>query len=305
MSPVWKRPNLRNPKEPQIEYCDLCGSQVSAQRLIQAEVQGLRGARICDLHPAERLHRINPSFDDMGGLSNVAIPAQPDLLPHAGTDWSGGSWSADGETDTPHNYLSLLGPTGLVTRPYHASLDEGPLTIELWATAAASLLGSFYIETSQTGGWSIRLYKTRLYFTTFDAAEGTPYTSVSPATPMIDPVWTHFAVVYRPNDTVLMYVDGAAVTVGPVGQKHGLISGSKPTLTIYPAALDPKICELRIWSSVRTAAQIAAYYNRTISKPPDDLILRWAMDGSTKEVIDTGGYEIDGLATGTYAWGFI
>lgn len=59
------RPSRRNPNDIQSEVCDLCGSYVGHVHLVESDVEGLRGYKICDLHRMECVHRVRPSFNDM------------------------------------------------------------------------------------------------------------------------------------------------------------------------------------------------------------------------------------------------
>lgn len=57
-------PSHRQVEEPQPEVCDLCGLLVGGAHLLTAEVEGLRGARICDATPGCRDYRTALSFRD-------------------------------------------------------------------------------------------------------------------------------------------------------------------------------------------------------------------------------------------------
>jgi len=59
------RPSHRNPADLQPEVCDLCGSSVGHLHLLEADVEGLRGFKICDLHKFERRARVTPSLNDL------------------------------------------------------------------------------------------------------------------------------------------------------------------------------------------------------------------------------------------------
>lgn len=60
------RPSHRNPETmDQLEVCDLCGLLVPHSRMVEADVEGLRGYKICDAHGWERKARFRPSFNDV------------------------------------------------------------------------------------------------------------------------------------------------------------------------------------------------------------------------------------------------
>lgn len=62
------RPSHRNPNDIQPEVCDLCGALVGHEHLREVDVEGLRGLKICDLHPFERRTVTAPSFRDLQAL---------------------------------------------------------------------------------------------------------------------------------------------------------------------------------------------------------------------------------------------
>lgn len=63
--PGGKTPSHRNTLEIQPEVCDLCGVLVAANRLVTCNVEGLRGAAVCDTHPWEQVARFRPSYNDL------------------------------------------------------------------------------------------------------------------------------------------------------------------------------------------------------------------------------------------------
>lgn len=48
MSRLNYPPSHRNTDEVQPELCDICGNEVGGHRLVQSEVEGLRGLFVCD-----------------------------------------------------------------------------------------------------------------------------------------------------------------------------------------------------------------------------------------------------------------
>lgn len=311
--PTWTRPNLRKTTEPQIEFCDLCGSQVSAQRLVQSEVQGLRGARICDLHPAERLHRINPSFDDLGGLSNVASPAQPDLLPHAGTDWTGATWDTDAPS-VPSTYLTLQeGSTA--TRARVAAQDGSPLTIEAWvylpagSTASGPLISTYDYAHFVAHGFLFGFYGGgNLWFATGTGLGGRLATTVAGL--IADATWTHIAVVYTAGAKAKFYVNGALAT-NFLDDDIGVTTGGTEDLVIQggdiPHAAGTfvvSIADLRIWPVARTGAQIAANYASALTDAEAaTTVLYMRMNDNANTITDSGPWSINATITDPHSWG--
>lgn len=81
-------PSHRNRGDEQPEFCDLCGSLVGRDHLIESEVEGLRGRVICDIHPHERVARLAPSHNDL-----LAVSPTPDQVTRDSRLWPYGSES--------------------------------------------------------------------------------------------------------------------------------------------------------------------------------------------------------------------
>lgn len=82
------RPSHRNPEDLQPEVCDLCGAKVGHQHLIDSDIVGLQGFKICGLHSFERRARVTPSYDDYrreGSLPFAVDTAR--LEPIGGLAW--------------------------------------------------------------------------------------------------------------------------------------------------------------------------------------------------------------------------
>lgn len=95
-------PSHRNPNDLQPEVCELCGMLIGHEHLVDADVEGLRGFRICDSHQFERRARVTPSWRDIQAMSTP--PEAPDagqrLPPTGGADFTAsginGAWMREG-----------------------------------------------------------------------------------------------------------------------------------------------------------------------------------------------------------------
>lgn len=90
------RPSHRNPNDIQPEVCDLCGNLIGHRHLIEADVEGLRGQAICDIHSFERRARVTPGRQDLRRSSR--LPYAPEVgqrLPPVGGDL----WFLDPENE--------------------------------------------------------------------------------------------------------------------------------------------------------------------------------------------------------------
>lgn len=84
---AYQLPSHRNPDDEQPEVCMVCGALVGHKHLRVAEVEGLQGVRVCDLHPFERETVYYPSRNDY--LRTTQPPQAPEAgqrLPPFGAD---------------------------------------------------------------------------------------------------------------------------------------------------------------------------------------------------------------------------
>lgn len=88
MGRVWSGSTSRNKEHLQVELCALCGRLESAQDLIEATAEGLRGYYVCRHHASLAL---TPSFNDLQADSN-SLPERGEMLPHSGSDWAIADW---------------------------------------------------------------------------------------------------------------------------------------------------------------------------------------------------------------------
>lgn len=86
MGAPWGKSRRRGPTTEQSEFCALCGLLVDASTLIESQVQGLRGQMVCASHPFEAQARLEPSFQDLGGIGQAPQPSKFEY-PHGATDW--------------------------------------------------------------------------------------------------------------------------------------------------------------------------------------------------------------------------
>lgn len=93
-------PSHRSVDEPQPEVCDLCGLLVGGRHLAVSDVEGLRGARICDVTPGCRAFRNAHGFRDrtreLGPVTST-LGSSRLFEPGAEPWWRSGGDSALGE----------------------------------------------------------------------------------------------------------------------------------------------------------------------------------------------------------------
>jgi len=132
---------------------------------------------------------------------------------------------------------------------------------------------------------------------------------IAGVTPVVDGAWHHAAATFD-GSTWRLYLDGsleAELFVGvPVRSDSvqqaalgsALDSGGRPE-GHFAGVLD----EARVWSVVRSAAEIAAGVDARIASAPG-LVARWALDdASGRTVADSAGRHVDGTIVGDgFAW---
>lgn len=138
-------------------------------------------------------------------------------------------------------------------------------TLEAWAYPTTSslahrILSNFQLSPNRGFGFGIRDRRWRL--TTFGIKDYDTANDV-----VTTGVWTHLAISLDSQNTARVYVNGALHTVithnqGARESTHTLNIGRNPTGTEY---WQGRIDEIRIWDHVRTPAQIAKHWNRTLT----------------------------------------
>ncbi len=96
---AYQRPSHRDTDGEQPEVCMLCGNVIEHARLRVAEVEGLQGVRMCDLHPFEAATVFYPSRNDY--LRMEQLPDAPEAgqrLWPIGADFNDLGWV---DTDIP------------------------------------------------------------------------------------------------------------------------------------------------------------------------------------------------------------
>ncbi|AOX01713.1 hypothetical protein BJP34_21745 [Moorena producens PAL-8-15-08-1] len=107
-----------------------------------------------------------------------------------------------------------------------------------------------------------------------------------------DEDWHHWALTWRRSDgQVLLYLDGIEVYSGIIsqgvqietggsfvlGQKQDSVGGGFDTSQAYTGEID----EVRVWNTVRSAAEISANYNQTLAGDETGLVGYWNFDQDT------------------------
>jgi len=166
------------------------------------------------------------------------------------------------------------------------------LTVEAWVSYSA--LGGGYIlsnEADGNGGWKLCTEGDKLDFTIGD---GTAWVhTTSSVIPEIGK-WYHIVGVYDGTSTKL-YLDGVMVVENAALANPIAASANKLTMgdgTPWPGRfLRGSLSDVRIWSVARTAEQIAADMNNTLTGTEEGLLVNWKMNEAQGVVVaDAAGH---------------
>lgn len=120
------------------------------------------------------------------------------------------------------------------------------------------------------------------------------------STPITD--WVHIAIVYN-NKTPSLYINGQFIKTGLTSTRPNVYPSN--TIGYGPYGyLQGKMRDVRIWNYARSAAQIQADMNSTLTGTESGLIGYWKLDeGSGTTVYDKTSGNRNGTFTGTPTWG--
>ena len=199
------------------------------------------------------------------------------------------------------------GSTTALTAAHDAALNPSSngFTFETWIqvdTASAwAGIGQKYSATAN--GWKVSLDGSGQHVN-FWLGNGSAQTVVANTTNVNDGAWHHVAAVYdtsAPNNpTIQLYIDGvaaggSALTVSSAYSVANLANTANVLLGWDDYAsnrhLDGRLDDVRIWSDVRTAEEIADSYNSQMNGNESNLQAYWTFnDADDGTVVDQTGH---------------
>ncbi|MFH1747554.1 MAG: PKD domain-containing protein [Planctomycetota bacterium] len=103
-------------------------------------------------------------------------------------------------------------------------------------------------------------------------------------------LWRHVALSYDSAQGAALYLDGVAVTSSPDGTE---IEAAQVTLGMGFAG---KLAKARLWSSARSAEEIASNYDQQLGTVGADVLGYWRLDeGSGQTLINRAGITLPGM----------
>lgn len=172
----------------------------------------------------------------------------------------------------PTNMLLLPEDGGYVTLADNPALRlDSAFTIEVWVKLNSTADRSTIIEKSN-GGTAVNYSLAVGSFNTVVARVLGPTGVISLTSGFIANIadWHHYALVFRPNDSLVLYVDGE-FSAGMKTQARSLNTGPGLLRIGHSALMGGKnlygaIDEVRLWKVARTQAQINADKDRVVAK---------------------------------------
>ncbi|GAB5521639.1 MAG: hypothetical protein RhofKO_38900 [Rhodothermales bacterium] len=187
--------------------------------------------------------------------------------------------------------LNLDGTDDYGRIPYAAGLNPTlTFTIEAWVNVTTAnnvaLFSTDPLGSTANGAMMLNLLSTgELEY------EVRGVGSLRSTTTMARNRWHHVAVRYNNSDgpNTVIYLDGAAVGEGNVGAPSNLsndfLIGRRGTDLFFQGQMD----DMRIWSTARTADEIAQNRFKAPAATTTGLVANWSMDGFANLGVDNGG----------------
>lgn len=187
--------------------------------------------------------------------------------------------------------------TSIVDLGVQPAFTPQELTIEVWVNYL-TLNGGGYIISNEgwsptNHGYSLRLSGNKLEFA---YGHTNSWVTISSSSDITTSTWFHAAVTYSATE-IKLYINGVldatvAVTTPMGASTAKTYLGESPTWS--GRRFIGKMADLRIWNVVRSATQVAADMNNTVTGAESGLVAAWKMnEGTGTMVADAkGAYNI-------------
>ena len=189
------------------------------------------------------------------------------------------------------NGLNFDGLTNQVVIPAATQYDLSSGTVEFWVNPT-TLSGTFSTVLGNRGPGGVR-YSFHLSSAQIgiDNGSGTINT-MTPATSVPTNTWTHLAFVNNGSNTIV-YINGVASGTIPGGFNTGVANqpltiGAANTPSAGEGSFSGGIDEIRIWNILRTATDITANVNNTLTGAETGLVGQFTFDEGTPAADNTG-----------------
>lgn len=213
-----------------------------------------------------------------------------------GDSQAGGGQGGSAGADSPERVLRLATPGAHATASGKLlPIGQAARTVEAWIRADPGVGAERFVvswgELSAGGGWMLGL------------EDGLPVVTqigfnIKAPTPVDDGAWHHVAATFTPPNKYVLYMNGKVAVTGsmPTDTQPGSLAVGRsiaPQTQWFGGDVD----EVRIWSVARTAEEIAASANLTLTGAEPGLILYWNMTGPAARA-ENRALAADGAAGG-------
>lgn len=170
------------------------------------------------------------------------------------------------------------------------------ITIEARVRPGAVDVAAMKVLEKDTGtaGWSLQVENDKVRFITRGLSDVTLDTS---AGQMVADTWKHIAAVWNPADgTKKIYVNG--VLVATASSVTGSLAVSDAGSLKIGANFKGRIQDVRLWAEARTAPEIAALDDKSLTGREADLVHYWKLDEKFGKRAEDATEHVDGAITG-------
>jgi hypothetical protein len=183
-------------------------------------------------------------------------------------------------------------------------------TIECWVYTTAWNVDSIRLISKGAQNWDNAAYYMRVFFSTLQCGYENgfnDYQVTYDVSGLATSTWHHFAATYESN-VVRIYVNGSLVatsgTLGaaPVATSYRFVVGGEDSNGSILASAACKIDEVRVWSTRRSDAEIADYYDIQASGSETGLVACWHFNSAVTDAT-SGGLTLTLTGNATYDTG--
>lgn len=218
---------------------------------------------------------------------------------HTGTLNNTPAWKTSGALAGPDLALDFDGSNDHVTIPDDNALDlTNTFTIEAWVNPDVVSAGVYGRMLAKSNAFALGFNNSVIRFTTYNVKDYDLSYTIPTGT------WTHIALSLDGNNDAIFYVNG--INVGEITGTSPASTNTNPLIlgtSTYSGVedYDGKMDEIRIWSDVRTPAEIITFKDRALDGDEANLVAYYRFDqqanASNTTLFDYSGNAHNGTLT--------